>query len=112
MRTVWKWTLPEVALLSVLLPISGGAPFVYAEPQSAPVEEDIPPGVEQLLPRGAIPAIFEPVFVRADSAEIPDDAWIFGVELNGETRAYSLNLLNHHEVVNDVIGGLPVAPVW
>lgn len=71
-----------------------------------------PPGVEQLLPRGRIAAVFEPIFVPATEAEITDDAWILGVEIDGETRAYSLNLLNRHEIVNDRIGEKSFAAVW
>lgn len=74
--------------------------------------EETPADVRQLLPRGEIPAVFDPVFVTADQAEMPDSAWVLGVYLDGEARAYDLNLLNHHEVVNDVVGGRPVAPVW
>jgi len=74
--------------------------------------QDAPAGVEILLPRGAIGAVFEPQFVDAAEAEIPDDAWVLGVVINGEAHAYSLNLLNHHEVVNDRFGELPVAAVW
>jgi hypothetical protein len=74
--------------------------------------EDPPEGIEQLLPRGAIPAIFDPQFVTADAADLPDSAWVLGVYINGEARAYDLNLFNHHEVVNDFIGGKPVAAVW
>jgi hypothetical protein len=75
--------------------------------------EDPPPeGVTQLLPRGGIPAIFNPHFVGASSAEIPDDAWVLGVVIDGQAKAYDLNILNHHEIVNDVVGGTPVAPTW
>ena len=45
-------------------------------------------------------------------AEISDDAWVMGVVFNGVAKAYSLNLLNHHEVVNDDFGGHPLAAVW
>ena len=76
------------------------------------VAEEVPDGVVMLLERGGIPAVFEPVFVSADEADITDDAWVLGVYLNGEAKAYSLNLLNHHEVVNDRIGGRPLAAVW
>lgn len=71
-----------------------------------------PPGVEQVIPRGRIAAVFEPEFVSAASAEIPRDAWILGVAIDGEARAYSLNLLNSHEVVNDRIGEKSFAAVW
>ena len=75
--------------------------------------EDAPPeGVEQLLPRGRIAAIFEPRFVPGASADIPADAWVFGVVIDGVAKTYSLNLLNAHEVVNDRFGDLPVAAVW
>jgi hypothetical protein len=88
----------------------GCATFAFAATE--PAEEQLPAGVEQILPRGGIPAVFEPEFVAAEEAEIDDDAWILGVEIGGETRAYSLNLLNRHEIVNDRIAGRPVAAVW
>ena len=81
-------------------------------PATGALADDPPPGVEQLLPRGGIPAIFDPQFVAAGEAEIPDDAWVLGVFVNGEAKAYDLNVLNHHEIVNDVIGGMPLAPTW
>lgn len=74
---------------------------------------DSPPeGVQQILPRGGIPAVFEPTFVSADEAKIGDDAWVLGVVIDGHARAYSLNLLNHHEIVNDRVGEHPFAAVW
>ena len=80
--------------------------------QAQGIQEEAPPGVEMLIKRGQIPAIFEPTFVPAAVANIPDDAWILGVHIGGEAHAYSLNLLNHHEVVNDYVGGAAVAAVW
>lgn len=71
-----------------------------------------PPGVEQILPRGGIPAVFEPRFVVAAQASLPDDAWVLGVVVEGQAKAYSLNLLNRHEVVNDHSGGTAFAAVW
>ena len=74
--------------------------------------EEPPPGVTQLLPRNRIASIDDPVFVAADEADIPDDAWIMGVIIGGEARAYSLNILNRHEVVNDRAGEKSFAAVW
>ena len=31
-----------------------------------------------------------------------------GLELHGEKRAYQILILNWHEIVNDVVGGVPV----
>ena len=78
----------------------------------AAAAEEPPPGVEQILPRGRIAAVFEPRFVPAAEAEISDDAWVLGVVIDGQARAYSLNLLNRHEVVNDRIGERKFAAVW
>ena len=67
---------------------------------------------EQLLPRGQIAAVTEPQYVSAEEAEIADDSYVLGIVVAGKARAYSLNLLNNHEVVNDQIGELPFAAVW
>jgi hypothetical protein len=89
-----------------------GIPGRVSAPAAAQTVEELPPGVEQLLPRGKIAAVFEPQFVSATEAEIPDDAWILGVALDGVARAYSLNLLNRHEIVNDRVGEKSFAAVW
>ena len=74
--------------------------------------DEPPPGVEQILERGRIAAVFDPQFVSAEEAEIANDAWVLGVVVDGQARAYSLNLLNHHEVVNDRVGDKAFAAVW
>lgn len=76
------------------------------------IAEETPPGVEQLLPRGRIAAVFAPQFVPAAEADLPDSAWVLGVEVEGVAKAYGLNLLNHHEVVNDRSGETAYAAVW
>lgn len=76
------------------------------------VGETPPPGVEQIIPRGRIAAVLDPEFVAADEAEIAGDAWVLGVVVDGQAKAYSLNLLNRHEVVNDRSGGTAFAAVW
>jgi len=92
--------------MAVLMTTVGSLGLLAAE------EEALPPGVEQLLPRGQIAAVTEPQFVPASEAEVPDDAWVLGVVVEGEAKAYSLNLLNRHEVVNDQSGDTGFAAVW
>lgn len=57
-----------------------------------------------------IPPLDNPKFVAAGEAAYlnPDDA-VFGVEINGDARAYPLRIMNWHEVANDVVGGVPVS---
>jgi len=80
---------------------------------TATARQEVPPqGVEQIIPRGQIEAVFEPEFVTAAEAQIDPEAWILGVAIDGQARAYSLNLLNRHEIVNDRISQQPIAAVW
>ena len=100
--------LPVYAV-SVLIAL--GLVATYAADVNTP-NADLPDDFRQIIPRGRIASIDDPQFVSAEHADINDDAWVFGVVIDGEARAYSLNLLNHHEIVNDEIAGVPVAAVW
>ena len=73
---------------------------------------DKPEGYRQIIPRGRIAAINQPKYVPASEAEIRPGSWVLGVIIDGQPRAYSLNLLNAHEVVNDTIGDTNYAAVW
>ena len=61
----------------------------------------------------AFPPLMGPPAVTAREAgsAIADDEFVVGVEVDGEARAYPLNMLGHpgSEVVNDTIGRTPVA---
>jgi hypothetical protein len=67
-----------------------------------------------LLKPGDIPAIFEPTFVpavEADSLYHPEEPMIAVVD-GSIAKAYSTWHLDHHEVVNDSIGGRAIAATW
>lgn len=85
---------------------------MFAEGARSQSKDDLPDAYRQILPRGRIAAIMNPQFVSAEEADIPDNAWVLGVVIDGQARAYSLNLLNSHEVVNDQVGDTPFAAVW
>jgi hypothetical protein len=57
-----------------------------------------------------IPALDRPARISAADADyLLDDDLVFGIAINGEARAYPLRILGWHEMVNDVLGGVPVA---
>ena len=68
----------------------------------------------EVLPQDAIPAIVEPSFMSARSIEeqMSLDERVIGLVINGDARAYPINVLSAHEIVNDVVGGEPVAVTW
>jgi hypothetical protein len=63
--------------------------------------------------RDCIPSIDDPRFVAAGDADfLPDEDIVMALELQGESRAYPVTILNYHEIVNDVIAGRPVAVTY
>lgn len=63
--------------------------------------------------RDGIPPIDDPAFIpvlQADHLSPLDPVMSF--TLNGETRAYPLRVMTFHEIVNDEVGGHPVAVTY
>nr|WP_261195406.1 DUF3179 domain-containing protein [Pseudoruegeria sp. SHC-113] len=62
-------------------------------------------------PKDGIPALSDPSFVRvASERRIGDREPVITVEIAGQApRAYPIRYLTWHEIVNDQIGGVPVA---
>ena len=62
------------------------------------------------LGREAFPALIEPRFISAREASkwLSPEARVLAVKIGGEHKVYPVDLLIHHEVVNDVVGGRPV----
>ena len=59
--------------------------------------------------KDGIPAILEPKLIRPNEALfLKDSDAVIGVVVGGKARAYPINILNWHEVVNDTINGVPV----
>ncbi len=68
--------------------------------------------LQNVLPRDAIPAIKKPEFVPASDASLDNNEPVLGIIIDGVSRAYSVYLLNHHEIVNDKIGDKAFAVTW
>ena len=62
-------------------------------------------------PKDGIPALSDPDFRKvADEDRIGDREPVITVEIDGSTpRAYPIRYLTWHEIVNDTVGGVPVA---
>lgn len=64
-------------------------------------------------PKDGIPSIDDPQFRPASEIEdIADNEPVIRLELNGDIRAYPLRVLTWHEIVNDTVGGVPVAVTY
>ena len=63
--------------------------------------------------RDCIPSIDDPQYVSAEVAtHIADNDIVLAISWNGDQRAFPARILDHHEIVNDVIGGTPMAITW
>ena len=67
-----------------------------------------------ILGKDGIPSIDNPRFVGPGEADQQMQSFerVLGVSINGDHRAYPLNMLSRHEIVNDTVGGVPVAVTW
>ncbi|AFK18560.1 DUF3179 domain-containing protein [Haloferax mediterranei ATCC 33500] len=66
--------------------------------------------VRQVIPRDAIPSVEDPRFVETYSG--PEDDEVISLTVGDDTRAYPIRYLHYHEIVNDTVGGIPVAVTW
>ena len=99
------------------------ATFRQVNAQSEGPISQIPsvPGVEtgKFAPQQVVPP-FQPIteapLMLADevSEEVLDSELVLGLTLNGESRAYPINMLTgpSREIINDTIGGIPIAATW
>ena len=56
-----------------------------------------------------IRSIDEPKFEPVGEVDLPDREPVVGLAIGEDIRAYPLRILTRHEIVNDVVGGVPIA---
>ena len=57
-------------------------------------------------------ALVRPTLLTADEAPLAGGVSVVGVTAQGESRAYPLYILKNHQIVNDRVGGQPIAASW
>jgi len=67
--------------------------------------------------KDTIPSIDAPEFVAASDPRlaargVTPESRVLGVVVDGTARAYPIDVLDLHEVVNDTVGGKPFAVLW
>lgn len=60
-------------------------------------------------PPDGIPPIDDPRFLDAADVDfLADDEPVLALEIDGDARAYPIQIMTWHEIVNDTVGGVPV----
>ena len=71
--------------------------------------------IVSVVPKDQIKAVLEPKFLTIEEeagSQLLDKELVIGLSINGDHRAYPVPFLSGHEIVNDVVGGLPVVVTW
>ncbi|HYZ97331.1 MAG TPA: DUF3179 domain-containing protein [Acidimicrobiales bacterium] len=64
-------------------------------------------------PPDGIPAIDEPKFLSPDRADfLEDNEPMMALEIGDDARAYPMQIMTWHEIVNDTVDGVPVAVTY
>src|SRR5438093_749944 len=108
--SMWRRGAMMVVLAILGVSAASGASLRTDESKAlVPLNEIISGGP----PPDGIPPIDRPAFVAPDQA-----AWltpqepVLALEISGDARAYPLQILMWHEIVNDVVGGKPVVVTY
>ncbi len=60
-------------------------------------------------PPDGIPPVDDPTFLRVDDVDfVDDDEAVLVLEVEGDARAYPVQIMTWHEIVNDTVGDIPV----
>ena len=114
---------------------SAGEPFAVEQIASSPrnvthsgisawqnqvIPEDLPApliGLEQIRsggpPPDGIPPVDAPRFLNAPDVDfLADNEPVLALEIDGDARAYPVQILTWHEIVNDTVAGIPVSVTY
>ena len=87
-----------------------GAILQRGGPAFDPIRSD---EIQSILPQDAIPALIKPNYLTASQAsDMNNQEEVIGVVINGDARAYPISTMSSHEIVDDDIGGQPIAVTW
>ncbi|HEX6206784.1 MAG TPA: DUF3179 domain-containing protein [Actinomycetota bacterium] len=95
-------------------PGTGSGPPVTPDAAPADLTQLTREDLTRVLSPDSIPSIDEPRFVAPDEAEewLSAQEPVAVLEIDGDARAYPHQIMTWHEIVNDVVGGTPVAVTY
>jgi len=122
MARAWWWTM-TAALAITLAACSQGAPDDSTKDPGGPSQTEAEPVSDPLVdpddiisggpPPDGIPPIDDPRFLApGDATFLAEREPVLAVEIGGEAKAYPLQIMTWHEIVNDEIGGVPVSVTY
>ena len=89
-----------------------GAVDEFIGPTGPTAPDFVDSAYHQLRRPDDIPPVYDPMFIDVAVTNLQDDELVIGLVVNGDARAYPLAILYNREMVNDVVGGVPVLVTW
>lgn len=118
LRSVSPWLAPAAAALSALFAL----PLLLRRPRwpatsAVALAATLSVGAAWLSHQNHFEWMFAPLktaeYAKVPEATFVDDAdMVIAVELNGDAVAYPIRQMAYHHVVNDEVGGIPVASTY
>ena len=107
----YRWLIYSIFMIA-LHPVTSTPAIAQVELNGFTIDDPLVPESEILRggpPRDGIPSIDHPNFISSQAAELDSTDKVLGVHLNEVSKAYPINILNYHELVNDQFNGQAVA---
>ena len=98
-----------------LLPIMvNGAVAKNEQPSKEELEKEYYSNSFRAAPRDAFPVLFNPPMgnVKDGDGILQPNEWVIGIALKDEAKAYPVDVMGFHELINDVLGGTPITVCW
>jgi hypothetical protein len=115
----WKWAAVGLLAALALPPASASGAGLAAWREAWPKTDFSRHSVDlgEILhggpPKDGIPSIDDPKFVAVgESSGVGETEPVISLDIAGDRRAYPLQVLIWHEIVNDTVGGVPVAVTY
>ena len=106
---------PSVSATNIPTPAATAPPRIAAGFETDFTRHSVPyDEVTDVIPKDRIPAIDAPTFVTTEAA----NAWlspeepVLIIQIGDETHIYPIQILIWHEIINDTVGGVPVAATY
>ena len=110
--------IPEIDPTASTQPALDVSPYVELNPnpEIRRLDLSIDLGFDERdrIPRDAINPVYSPKFVsphELGAALLPDEL-VMGLSVDGDARAYPVGIMRIREMVNDVVGGVPLLVTW
>ena len=102
------------AVTGLILISTQMAMAIKERPSKQELEEEYFSSSFRAAPRDAFPVLFDPPMGNVEDGDrvLEPNEWIIGIALKGEAKAYPVDVMGFHELINDVVGGMPITVCW